>query len=131
ISAGGDVAGHSVDSLAANQPKRVTAAWSVPADQPYSQPYWLRKAHAGDIYEIEDQRSIGMADTPPVLTSEFALRFHDVGITLRRPVRYRYVDPTEGELRRSPVVVPPVAVNRPDPVASSPSSEEKKSTVAC
>src|SRR4029077_11595978 len=97
ISGGGDVAGHIANSLAANQPKRVTAAWVVPADQAYSQPYWLRKPPAGDTYEIEDQRSIGMADTPPVLTAEFVLRFQDTAITLRRPVRYRYVGPTEGE----------------------------------
>ncbi|PYT24362.1 MAG: LmbE family protein [Acidobacteria bacterium] len=130
ISAGADVAGLKVESLAANQPKRVAAAWSVPADQPYSQPYWLRKAHTGETYEIEDQRSIGMADTPPVLTAEFGIKFHDVGITLRRPVHYRYVDPTEGERIRSLVVVPSVAVNLPEPVELFPSEKPKKIEVA-
>jgi len=130
ISAGGDVSGHNANSLAANQPKRATAAWPVPADQAYSQPYWLRKPHAGDTYEIEDQRSIGMADTPPVLTAEFGLRFHDVGITLRRPVHYRYVDPTEGELTRPLVVAPQVAVSLPEPVELFPSEKTKKIEIA-
>jgi hypothetical protein len=106
------------------------AAWPVPADQPYSQPYWLRKAHAGDTYEIEDQRSIGMADTQPVLTAEFKLKIQDIGFTLRRPVRYRYVDPTEGELTRSLVVVPPAAVNLPEPVELFPSDKPKKIEIA-
>jgi LmbE family N-acetylglucosaminyl deacetylase len=130
ISAGGDVSGHNANSLATNQPKRVMAAWPVPADQPYSQPYWLRKAHAGDTYEIEDQRSIGMADTQPVLTAEFKLKIQDIGFTLRRPVRYRYVDPTEGELTRSLVVVPPAAVNLPEPVELFPSDKPKKIEIA-
>ena len=130
ISARGASIGHNMDSLAANQPKRVTDAWPFAADQAYSQPYWLRKPHTGDTYEIEDQRFIGMADTPPVLTAKFALRFHDVTITLQRAVRYRYVDPTEGELTRSLVVVPQVAVNLPEPVELFPSEKPKKIEVA-
>ncbi len=130
ISAGGDTAGHKTDSLAANQAKRAEAMWSVPGDQPYSQPYWLRTPHAGDTYEIKDQRSIGMADTPPVLTAEFALKFGDAAITLRRPVHYRYVDPTEGELTRPLVVAPPVAVNVAEPVALFPNEKAKKIEVA-
>jgi LmbE family N-acetylglucosaminyl deacetylase len=130
ISARGASTGHNMDSLAANQPKRVTDAWPFAADQAYSQPYWLRKPHTGDTYEIEDQRFIGMADTPPVLTAKFALRFHDVTITLQRAVRYRYVDPTEGELTRSLVVVPQVAVNLPEPVELFPSEKPKKIEIA-
>jgi len=130
ISARGASTGHNMDSLAANQPKRVTDAWPFAADQAYSQPYWLRKPHTGDTYEIEDQRLIGMADTPPVLTAKFALRFHDVTITLQRAVRYRYVDPTEGELTRSLVVVPQVAVNLPEAVELFPSEKPKKIEIA-
>ncbi|HXI40091.1 MAG TPA: hypothetical protein VNH83_08935, partial [Bryobacteraceae bacterium] len=129
-SAGGGAAGQNPDTLAANRPKRAEVAWSVPADQPYSQPYWLRKAHAGDIYEIKDQRLIGMADTPPVVTAEFALKVGDTGITLRRPVHYRYVDPTEGELTRALVVVPAVAVNVAERVALFPTEQAKKIEVA-
>ena len=130
ISAGGEVAGRHADSLADNQPKRLEAAWPVPASEPYSQPYWLRTPHTGDTYEIKDQQSIGMADTPPVLIAEFALKFGDTGITLRRPVHYRYVDPTEGELTRPLVVVPAVAVNVAEPVALFPSEQPKKIEVA-
>ena len=67
-----------------------------------------------------------MADTPPMLTAEFVLKFQDTGITLRRPVHYRYVDPTEGELTRALVVVPPVAVNLPEPAELFPSDNTEE-----
>jgi hypothetical protein len=30
--------------------------YTVPADQPYSQPFWLREPKQGDTYTISDQR---------------------------------------------------------------------------
>jgi LmbE family N-acetylglucosaminyl deacetylase len=113
-------------SLAYNQPVTEKLSWAVPPDCPYSQPYWLRKTHSGDTYEIEDQQWIGRADNPPLLTAEFNLNFEGTSVTLKRPVQFRYVDPTEGELTRPLVVVPEVGINLPEPVEFFPSAEPKK-----
>ena len=64
---------------------------------------------------------IGLADTPPLLTAEFELDFSGTSVTLKRPVHYRYVDPTEGELTRALVIVPAVAVNLPNRSSCFPS----------
>jgi LmbE family N-acetylglucosaminyl deacetylase len=109
-----------------NQPQRTPLSWTVPLDCPYSQPYWLRKPHTGDLYQIEDQQWIGMADTPALLTAQFTLSFGETSVTLGRPVHYRYVDPTEGELTRRLVVVPAVAVDLPEPVELFPGESPKK-----
>jgi LmbE family N-acetylglucosaminyl deacetylase len=109
-----------------NQPQRVSISWTVPLDCPYSQPYWLRKPHTGDLYEIDDQESIGLADTPPLLTAQFTLSFGGTSVTLGRPVHYRYVNPTEGELTRRLVVVPLVAIDLPEPVELFPGDSPKR-----
>ncbi|MCP5109601.1 MAG: LmbE family protein, partial [bacterium] len=48
--------GAGVDTAAAklgnNQPVRKSLEWDVPADQPYSEPYWLREEKDGNRYHI-------------------------------------------------------------------------------
>ena len=113
-------------SLSYNQPVTVSLSWTVPADCPYSQPFWLRQAHKGDTYEIDDQQWIGRADTPPLLTAEFILNFEGTNVTLKRPVQFRYVNPTEGELTRAVIVVPAVGINLPEPIEFFPNEGQKK-----
>jgi LmbE family N-acetylglucosaminyl deacetylase len=113
-------------TLTYNKPVTESLSWTGSADCPYSQPYWLRRAHSGDTYEIEDQQWIGLADTPPLLTAEFMLNFAGANVTLKRPVQFRYVDPTEGELTREVVVVPAVGINLPERVEFFPDEAPKK-----
>jgi len=109
-----------------NQPVHREFSWQAPADAPYTQPFWLRKSHAGDTYDIDDQQLIGSADTPPVLDVHFVLAFNGARIELIRPVQYRYVDRTEGELTRPLVIVPEVALNLREQVLLFPNEESKK-----
>ena len=113
-------------SLSYNQPVTVSLSWTVPADCPYSQPFWLRQTHKGDTYEIDDQQWIGLADTPPLLTAEFMLNFEGTNVPLKRPVQFRYVNPTEGELTRAVIVVPAVGINLPEPIEFFPNEGQKK-----
>src|SRR4029077_2257759 len=112
--------------LSYNQPATASLSWTVPADCPYSQPYWLRQAHTGATYEIDDQQWVGLADTPPLLTAEFMLNFEGTNVTLKRPVQFRYVNPTEGELTRAVIVVPAVGINLPEPIEFFPNEGQKK-----
>jgi len=111
--------------LSYNQPATASLSWTVPADCPYSQPYWLRQAHTGATYEIDDQQWVGLADTPPLLTAEFMLNFEGTNVTLKRPVQFRYVNPTEGELTRAVIVVPTVGINLPEPIEFFPNEASK------
>jgi len=113
-------------SLSYNQPVTVSLSWIVPADCPYSQPFWLRQTHKGDTYEIDDQQWVGLADTPPLLMAEFMLNFQGTNVTLKRPVQFRYVNPTEGELTRAVIVVPAVGINLPEPIEFFPNEGQKK-----
>jgi LmbE family N-acetylglucosaminyl deacetylase len=98
-------------ALASNQPVNAVLKTAVPANQPYSQPFWLRLPKTGDTYTISDQQLIGLPDDPPLLHLDFGLESGGVAFDLVRPVRYRYIDRVEGEQARALVVVPPVAVD--------------------
>jgi len=112
--------------LAYNRTSVASVDWKVPPNEPYSEPYWLRRPHTADTYEIDEQEWIGLADTPPLLAARFALNFSGTAVTLSRPVHYRYVDPTDGELTRRLDVVPFVAVNLPESVDLFPGEAPKK-----
>jgi LmbE family N-acetylglucosaminyl deacetylase len=113
-----------------NKSKTVKVDRQVPAAQPYTQPYWLLKPPNGDVYTVEDQALIGLADTPPVLTVRFRLSIDGAPFELERPVAYRYADRAEGERVRPLVVIPPVAVDLPESVAIFPKSEARKVAVS-
>jgi LmbE family N-acetylglucosaminyl deacetylase len=113
-----------------NKSKAVKADRQVPASQPYTQPYWLVKPPNGDVYTVEDQTLIGLADTPPVLTVRFRLSIDGAPFELERPVGYRYADRAEGERVRPLVVIPPVAVDLPESVAIFPKPEARKVAVS-
>jgi len=115
----------SAKPLTYNQPAEATITYPIPADHPYSQPFWLVKPKQGDTYTIDDQRLIGRPDTPPVLEARFRLIARGAQIVLTRPVQYRYTDRIQGDLTRPLVVVPAVAVNMTESVRIFPRVEKR------
>lgn len=97
--------------LVTNQPSQYPLTVKVPANQPYSQPYWLAQPKNGTMYSIPDQRLVGNADNAPALEAHFKVRIAGTDLELTRPVRHRYVDRVYGELFRPLEIVPPVAVD--------------------
>jgi hypothetical protein len=116
--------------LVYNQPLALEFTKPVPATQPYSQPYWLVKPPAGDVYTVDDQRMIGLPDTPAVARVHLRFSLDGAPFELVRPVRFRYAGRAEGERERPLVVAPPVAVNLPESVAVFPSAAARKVHVA-
>lgn len=112
-------------TLAYNQSNRRSLTITIPPDQPYSQPYWLRKPGDGFTYVIEDQQLVGLAETPPALRARISIRAGSEHIEYVRPVVRRYVDRVAGETSRPLVVVPPVAVAIPEPVVVFPEARPK------
>ncbi|HJT86428.1 MAG TPA: hypothetical protein VJ732_01200, partial [Bryobacteraceae bacterium] len=116
----------SAAALEYNQSNSVTVVRRVPDAEPYSQPYWLRKPPTGDVYTVDDQKLIGLADTPPVLRVHLRFTVDGSSFELVRPVEYRYADRAEGARVRPLVVVPPVALNVPEAVALFPTTAARK-----
>ena len=112
-------------ALAYNQPDRRSLTVAVPGDQPYSQPFWLRKPGNGFTYVIEDQELVGLPEPPPPLSARIGLQAGAETIELVRPVVRRYVDRVAGETSRPLVVVPPVAVRVSEPVMMFPAAKPR------
>jgi LmbE family N-acetylglucosaminyl deacetylase len=114
------------EALEYNRPATIPFEKAVPLTQPYSQPYWLKKPPSGDVYQVDDQLLIGLADTPPVAQMRFKLSVDGAAIEIARPVEYRYAPRAEGERVRWLSIVPPVAVDLPNSVAVFPSPRSRK-----
>ncbi|HEY5616115.1 MAG TPA: PIG-L family deacetylase, partial [Bacteroidota bacterium] len=80
-----------------------------PQDMPYTQPYWLQQERPEGSYIVSDQLLVSRPENPPALAVRVTLKFDNERIELTVPIRYRWVDPVEGELYRQMEIVPPVA----------------------
>jgi len=114
------------ETLNANQPVNSSVKRAIPADQPYSQPFWLQAPPTGDIYTIANQQQIGLADDPPLLNLRFRIAAGGAHFEIVRQARHRYIDRVEGEQTRALTVVPPVALNLPQNVVLFPNNTARK-----
>jgi LmbE family N-acetylglucosaminyl deacetylase len=94
---------------------RVDTSLAIPADFPYSQPYWLANENNGGTYTVADTFLIGQPENESPLSAVF--RFEVDGIEFQRsvPVRYRWNDRIRGESYRPLVVGPPVTIEAESP----------------
>ncbi len=80
-------------------------------DARVSQPYWLERPAAGDVFVWPDDAPRHMPFGPPVATGHATLTVAGETIAFTVPVQHRIVDPVRGELRRPLAVVPAVSVH--------------------
>ncbi len=113
-------------ALAYNQPATRKVSLPVPADQAYSQPFWLAQPKSGSTYTIDRQEMRDLPDSPPYYMGKFQFQAGSETIELERPLHYRFVDPERGELTRPVVVVPAVAVSLSDSAFVFPSGKPQK-----
>ncbi len=116
-------------ALSYNQPVTRDAKVAIDTGRGYSQPVWLTRPPNGAMYAVADPRLIGMAEGEPVVTARFRLRVAGQEIELARPVVYRTVDATRGELVRNLVVAPAVAVEFAERTLVFPSRTARDITV--
>src|SRR2546426_12243158 len=80
---------------------------TVPADQPYSQPFWLMKPKTGSSYTIDRQEMRERPDNPPYYLATFEIQAGPERIELQRPLQHRYGDPERGQMGRPLASGPP------------------------
>ena len=114
------------ETLKNNEPASRTVKVKLPADLPYSQPFWLKDPNQGFRYSITDQHFVGRAAPFPAMTATFQLEVQGTPLTIELPVQHRYVDRERGELLRPLEVVPPVAVNLAQPVTVFANGQARK-----
>ena len=85
-------------------------AVTVPAGAAVTQPYFLREARKGDMYQWPVSGERTMPFDAPLLTVDVTAQIGGVALQITRPVQYRVGDRVRGELRRDVNVVPAVTV---------------------
>ena len=104
-----DVAGqHKTYQTQLSEDTPVKNSLTIPiANEPVSQPYWLRKRHPLGYYEIPGQQWVGRPENPPALSVRFHLTIDGQQLEISRPLRYAYTDPVKGLVREPLIVAPP------------------------
>jgi len=83
----------------------------LPTNLPYSQPYWLKEKGTTGMFEVKNQRLIGLAENPPAIEVAFSINIKGKEIEYRTPLVFKKTDPVKGEQYRPFVIIPPVFVN--------------------
>ncbi|HJW95306.1 MAG TPA: PIG-L family deacetylase [Thermoanaerobaculia bacterium] len=110
-----------------NVPLKTDLTIKAPADEPVSQPYWLRKPPLKGSFVVDDQELIGRPENPPAIPIIVTLvddRMHTIFYTV--PAIYRWTDPVRGEQTRNVDVVPDVVTNIANKVYVFPDAKPKQ-----
>ncbi|MCU1327602.1 MAG: LmbE family protein [Bryobacterales bacterium] len=105
-----------------------TLELTVPANQPYSYPYWLEKPTSGERYVVENQMLAGLPESP-VEQVRIKLTVAGTPIEIVRNIENHSSDRAEVERIRPLTVVPPVSVNMPGPSVIFPSAASHQISV--
>lgn len=84
--------------------KPVTVDGQITAGQS-SQPYWLIKPHSLGKFEVEE-RNFGKPENLDPISVELVFQVAGVDIPVKKPIKYRYVDPVDGEILQ-PISISP------------------------
>jgi LmbE family N-acetylglucosaminyl deacetylase len=83
----------------------------IPVDTKISQPYWLEKKAEKGLYQIQDKALTGLPMTPAKLNANFLIEILGQPFTFSHPIRYKYTEPSRGEIYKYLEVRPKVMVN--------------------
>jgi LmbE family N-acetylglucosaminyl deacetylase len=83
----------------------------IPADAKISQPYWLEKKAEKGLYQIQDKALTGLPMNPAKLNANFLIEILGETFTFSHPIRYKYTEPSRGEIYKYLEIRPKVMVN--------------------
>lgn len=97
--------------LNTNSPFLLDKEAIVPANQSYSQPYWLVENSTLGMYRVDDQLKRGLPENEPALNVEATVIIDGQYFDYQLPIIYKRNDPVDGEQYRPLEIGPPVTLN--------------------
>lgn len=88
----------------------------VPADAPYTRPYWSRKDAQDTIYTVHDPKLLTLPLPPYPLSARATFSTANGGSETHKVAKVRFVDPTSGQSERPLAVGPALSVLLESPV---------------
>jgi LmbE family N-acetylglucosaminyl deacetylase len=84
--------------------------YSIPKEQPLTQPYWMINPPLNDLFSVPNDTLIGMPETPNTLTVMVRLRIGDQNFKVPVPLSYKKLDPLKGDVVEQLRIVPPITI---------------------
>lgn len=97
--------------LADNETLTLDLPLELAQDFPVSQPYWIVEPPENNLYQIEDQLSIGKAYNDPAVAGDLIFKIEGQSIHQSLPLTYKYNDPVDGEINQPFKVVPEIQLS--------------------
>lgn len=117
-------------SLPDNELQRLSNTFTIPLNQPITQPYWLLQPKMGKgMYRVDDLAINGLPEKTADFQTEFSVEINGLPLTLQVPVTYKYTDAVRGELYRPFEVRPVVTATPSDKVLVFPDGQPKSYSV--
>lgn len=93
----------------------------------FTNPYWLDNPLVSKgLYSVENLSIVGAPENKPALEAAFLVKIGGVKIKIKKPVLYKWVEPSDGEKFRSLEILPPVLVNIEDRAYIFPNNKAQK-----
>jgi LmbE family N-acetylglucosaminyl deacetylase len=102
--------------LTANQQASAQFRVTVPADAPYTRPYWHRDNAQQAVYAIDNPQYATLALPPYPLRATATYATRDGDTAINSLVQVKWVDPVSGQLERPLAVGPPLSIELDPPV---------------
>lgn len=97
-----------VAELKQNKTQTLSVGFTIPENARYSQPYWLENPIDGALYEVNDQNLIGKPFNDPTISGDLTFRIGQQEFSASVPLKYKFNDQVDGEIRQPFVIVPEV-----------------------
>ncbi len=97
-------------NLVNNKLQELPLELTIPASTSVSQPYWLVEEPEKGFYKVSDRELTGLPMKPDALYCTFEVLINEVPVTFTTPLRYKYVEPSFGEIYRYFEIRPEVMV---------------------
>jgi LmbE family N-acetylglucosaminyl deacetylase len=95
-------------ALVAQRPVVAIASVVLPADLPFTQPFWLRERPLAGSFEIADPLLVAEPEAAPALVARVTVDFAGEPVTFDLPVAFKWTDRVYGDRYRAVEVLPPV-----------------------
>jgi LmbE family N-acetylglucosaminyl deacetylase len=115
--------------LELNKSCNISIALEISDTAPLSNPYWLNEAPSLGMYQVEDQRLIGLPESLPAVNANVLVNIGGTPLTFEIPLVYRFAKPDKGELWERFKILPAISVSLDNEVVLFSTEETKTVSV--
>lgn len=83
----------------------------IPQTAPITQPYWLWEKQQKGFYDVKDAEKRGLPMASDPLMAHFSFEINGTTLTYTAPIKYKYTEPSLGEIYRYLEIRPEIMLN--------------------